>query len=690
VQIEEKLFMKKISTLLFCLTILLAAVCSIHAQNAAKNWVFGYSARIDFNSGSAVVSAINPPTITTREGSSSISDSDGNLLFYTDGITVWDRNHNQMSTPNGMSLAGGYSSTQSALIVPCSCNKYFIFTTGEREKKYRNGFHYSVVDMTANGGLGDVTLINRPLGLERAAEKVAAVSDGNGGFWVVAHDIQDSTTAIGNQFNSYHIRPGGDCTLNPQPEATSNVGAIYVYGTTIYQGVGQMKISPDGTRLAVAVPSTGGINSNFVELFSFDKTTGKISTLPVGTVRARDTHFFYGVEFSPDSKSLYATTLIGESWVYRFDITNITSNTLTPTNSQRMRSASYYSGSLQLGPDERIYIASDSNQSVLSKFLFVLSTPNAAPADGSLTPTKVFLAPGSYSRVGLPTMIAGYFSCGQQGCCDQVKQTPFWTPDLSLSWKAFEVFNVKYPASSICSIDIDIRSATNQQPPNPWNGGGLKVNGTTLSVPAWWRSPYTTIPNGTNGQTAIAATPNFSAAAVNFNLGLDYSGTYTGKVKFIFRHCDGTTCEYLSDNWTPSPPPQLGMKTSERYLGNLRGEFLPLTLAFSDGVNIKSTAAWIAVEPLDADTEVFSVDGDRALESEEMPGPQQMIISSSRKQDRSALYELARPIDLERFTGGEIKLVLKRSPGNTVKPRLRFLFFDENANMIGFATNDKW
>ena len=188
----------------------------------------------------------------------------------------------------------------------------------------------------------------------------------------------------------------------------------------------------------------------------------------------------------------------------------------------------------------------------------------------------------------------------------------------------------------------------------------------------------------------IAAQPNFSAAAVNFNLGLDYSGTYAGKVKLIFRHCDGSTCEYLSDNWTPSPPSQLVMRTSERYLGDLRGEFLPLALGFSDGMNIKSKAAWIAVEPLDADTEVFSVDGDRALESEETFGPQQMIISSSRKLDRSALYELARPIDLERFTGGEIKLVLKRPQGNPVKPRLRFLFFDENANMIGFATNDKW
>ena len=73
------------------------------------------------------------PPINSGEGSSSISDSNGQLLFYTDGVTVWDKNNAVMQ--NGTGLMGNGSSTQSALIVPCTCDKYFIFTTDAAENQ---------------------------------------------------------------------------------------------------------------------------------------------------------------------------------------------------------------------------------------------------------------------------------------------------------------------------------------------------------------------------------------------------------------------------------------------------------------------------------------------------------------------------------------------------------------------------
>lgn len=657
--------MKRVSRLLFCLTILVMTVYTVQAQNAAKNWVFGYGARIDFNSTPPTV--LTAPPIVIDYGSASISDSSGNLLFYTDGEFVWNKNNTRM--PNGFGLLGNEAPTHPALIVPCNCGKYFIFTTGSHHSSYNNGFRYSIVDMSLDGGNGDVTAEKNVQLQNRTAEKIAGVSDGNGGFWVVTHNMGD------NQFFSYHIPAGSNCMLvgpTPTPVVSSFAGEPFVGGFYAY-GPGQMKISPNGKRLAVAGFNDPG--PSFLELFGFDTTTGKVTQLAGPVWNNND---FYGVEFSPDSKSLYATThSITVSRLYRYDIS---ANTLpAPSLINDYGAGAYLTASIQLGPDGNLYIARFDQT-----YLSVLPNPNAP---GPWTDQRLNLAPPARSSFGTPTMIAGDFSCGQQGCCDQVKLTPFWMPDLSLSWKAFEVFNVKYPASNICSINIDIRSATNQPPPNPWNGGGLKVNGTALPVPDWWRSPYTRIPNGDVAKM-IAAQPNFSAAAVNFNLGLDYSGAYTGKVKLIFRHCDGTTCEYLSDNWTPEPPTQLAMRSSERYLGDLRSEFLPLALAFSDGVNIKRKAAWIAVEPLDADTEVFSVDGDRVEIENSAARQPQVVIASARKQERSALYELAKPIDLERFTGGEIKLVLKRSAGNSIKPRLRFLFFDENANLIGYTTSE--
>src|SRR5690348_10992904 len=80
------------------------------AQHEADNWYFGYHAGISFNSG--VVTDINGGQTNTREGTAVISDKNtGELLFYTDGVTVWNRHHRVMS--NGTGLKGGTSCTQS-------------------------------------------------------------------------------------------------------------------------------------------------------------------------------------------------------------------------------------------------------------------------------------------------------------------------------------------------------------------------------------------------------------------------------------------------------------------------------------------------------------------------------------------------------------------------------------------------
>src|ERR1051326_8074473 len=84
------------------------------SQKQTNSWHFGTLAGIDFNSGSPV--AINASVLNTNEGCSSACDASGILLFYTDGVTVWDKTNTQM--PNGNNLDGDASSTQSALVVP--------------------------------------------------------------------------------------------------------------------------------------------------------------------------------------------------------------------------------------------------------------------------------------------------------------------------------------------------------------------------------------------------------------------------------------------------------------------------------------------------------------------------------------------------------------------------------------------
>jgi hypothetical protein len=129
----------------------------LYAQQEAANWYFGENAGIRFDSAAGTVTAVNGGQLNTREGCSSISDANGNLLFYSDGTTVWNRNN--VAMPNGTNLFGNSSSTQSAIIVakPQDPDTYYIFTvdTAFPQGSVDYGLNYSEVDMTLDGGLGD-------------------------------------------------------------------------------------------------------------------------------------------------------------------------------------------------------------------------------------------------------------------------------------------------------------------------------------------------------------------------------------------------------------------------------------------------------------------------------------------------------------------------------------------------------
>jgi len=140
------------SVILGCAIFVLLIPTQLKSQNLLyKNWwFFGYFSGVDFQTNGNPIGA-NGGQTNAYEGTSCISDNAGNLMFYTDGITVWDKNHNIM--PNGTGLMGNYSSSQSGMICPIPNNpdQWYIFTIWPS-----NGLRYSIVDMTLNSGLGAV------------------------------------------------------------------------------------------------------------------------------------------------------------------------------------------------------------------------------------------------------------------------------------------------------------------------------------------------------------------------------------------------------------------------------------------------------------------------------------------------------------------------------------------------------
>lgn len=254
----------------------------VFSQQEASNWYFGEKAGIKFNNDGSVT-ALTDGQLRTFEGCASLSNRNGDLLFYTDGITIWNKNHQVMQ--NGTGLMGHPSSSQSATIVPKpgSTTLFYVFTLDWEINP--NGFRYSVIDITLDGGLGGVTNEKNKLIYTPSDEKISIVKHKNSiDFWVVTHGWNSNT------FYSYLLTSSG---LSSSPIA-SNAG-VPVSGTK--EVWGYMKISPDGLKLAMAHVFTG------CELFDFDNATGMVSNPKIIYTDLGA----YGVEFSPNSAVLYVS-----------------------------------------------------------------------------------------------------------------------------------------------------------------------------------------------------------------------------------------------------------------------------------------------------------------------------------------------------------------------------------------------
>jgi len=167
-------------------------------QKEANMWYFGNKAALDFNSGAPVPLSNN--VMNTWEGVASIADPiSGRLLFYTDGMTIWDSTHTAM--PNGSGLLGDSSSSQAALIIPHPGmgQLYYLFTVDGYGGS--DGLRYSMINMNLNGGNGDVAVGYKNVLLQSpVSEKITAARHANGtDIWIISH-LWNS-----NQFVSYRI-----------------------------------------------------------------------------------------------------------------------------------------------------------------------------------------------------------------------------------------------------------------------------------------------------------------------------------------------------------------------------------------------------------------------------------------------------------------------------------------------------
>jgi len=318
-------------------------------QNA--NWIAGKNWGMSFLPNPNNPVGISGSAMDRQGSSASVSDAEGNLLFYTDGQTVYNKENEIMYNGNGILASTGGS----VIIVPRPQypNNYFIITY-DGGSPYQNGMYYNEVNMTQDGNLGAVVVknyvmrdhnsVNMNGGYFCTSNKLTATKHSNGvDYWIVAQ--------VKDKIYSYLVSSTG---INNTPVAYStapfNTWHSNTFGDYSNTYNGPIKISANGQRIASVYNSNDTPTQNYLALGYFNASNGYVSfDNDQISLAAR----IFGVEFSSNNEYVYFTggNLAGSSSVYW------TTSTSGIINSTALPQTNITKGSLQRAINNDIYIS---------------------------------------------------------------------------------------------------------------------------------------------------------------------------------------------------------------------------------------------------------------------------------------------------------------------------------------------
>ncbi len=401
-------------------------------------WYFGSDAGIDFNTGIATSSPVN--NFFLYDNSTVICDDYGAVYMYSNGVKLWNRNH--QITPNGTGLMGNTSGGQTALIVSQPYSKLlYLFTVPEYGVS--SGLRYSIIDMNADSSRGDIISKNNLL-YTPSTEKIAAIYNiSRKYFWIITHKLNS------NEFACFKLDSLG---LDSVP-VISSVGASNTGGSygSWHGAAGQMAISNRGNKIANALNY-----SNAIELFDFDINTGIVSN----PISIPNVNHSWGVAFSPDDTKLYSTAWTnGTVWQYNISLSTqsaiLASKNIVGTSTTS--DPNYKAGYMQLGPDGKIYVAKFG-----SHYLSVINNPDSLAGSCNFVDNGFNLGT-PLSQAGLTTTVIFI-------------RTTTGIKELTNTYHALIYPN---PISDYTTIEIpDLKSSFEKLEIRTWNsiGQSIKIN----------------------------------------------------------------------------------------------------------------------------------------------------------------------------------------------------------------------
>ncbi|MFT6338496.1 MAG: hypothetical protein ACJATI_005270 [Halioglobus sp.] len=240
----------------------------------------------------------------------SICNKDGELLLYSNGCAIANREHEVMMNGDGInngeffddfwysgSCRFGYPGTQDMLILqdPAEEEGYYVIHK-KLERGADGGFDilsltYSYVDLALDGGLG-------------------AVTEKNVDFYTIDKFLWSYLTAINhsNGEDWWLINPGADSKFytfsidNDGLNLSSVQNSFHDFDPDHSSAAGDAKFSPDGTMYAYFNHDDGLL------LYNFDRETGLLSDVRKLAIAEPEQLAFATCEWSSNSEFLYLAT----------------------------------------------------------------------------------------------------------------------------------------------------------------------------------------------------------------------------------------------------------------------------------------------------------------------------------------------------------------------------------------------
>lgn len=402
---------------------------------------------LKFNEGSLTNILLDSTAFILDGNNASVADNNGDLLFYSNGCFIVNKNYEMMENGDSMNFSIpyyhfwancslGYNGWQDIIIVqdPGSISGYYVVHKTINYSInptvfYVEALKYSYVDLAMNDGLGKVVKKNEIVfdSDTLCSSFLTAIKHSNGRYWWLIQ-MED----FGNTYYKFLIDDNGIALYDSQdigPPTTRNTSAA-----------GFAKFSPDGSQWAWFTWENG------LNVFDFDRSTGSLSNQRIKKLDY-ERRVFTGIEYSPNGRFIYLslndTLLQVDTWKPDFpeEVVAVYDGVQDPFP------AGFHG--MSLAPDCKIYISSTNSTRSLS----VINFPNkkGMACDVTQHNIKLYYSNGN-SHPNFPRL-----RVDEEDVCDSLELYTNITDHISRSVSLAKI--APLPVNDICKIDSKINGS---------------------------------------------------------------------------------------------------------------------------------------------------------------------------------------------------------------------------------------